>query len=329
LLISYLFRKPTSNVSIERYFNDVIKALPASYMGIANLVPFYGGKNVFGVLINIFWAISHQSRINHITGDIHYIALFLRKKKTIMTIHDCYSLRYTTGIKHLLIKYFWYKIPSRRVKAITVISEATKKELLEYIEIPPEMIKIVPVCISPFFKNQDKPFNAVEPRILQVGTRKNKNLENHACALKGISCHLRIIGNITNEQKEILNDNSINYSIVQNISDSQLIEEYNNSDMLLFASIYEGFGMPIIEAQAVGRPVITSNVTSMPEVAGGAAEIVNPYDSDSIRAGILKIINNKEFRDLLVNKGIKNAKRYTPKAIAAQYSSIYNKISIK
>jgi glycosyltransferase involved in cell wall biosynthesis len=84
--------------------------------------------------------------------------------------------------------------------------------------------------------------------------------------------------------------------------------------------------MPILEAQATGRPVITSNLSSMPEVAGDGACLVNPYDVNSIKEGIQKVISDNHYRQQLITNGLKNVKRFNPKTVAGQYESLYKKL---
>jgi len=96
--------------------------------------------------------------------------------------------------------------------------------------------------------------------------------------------------------------------------------------MLVFASTYEGFGLPIVEAQATGRPVVTSNILSMPEVAGGAACLVDPFNVASIREGIAKVIQDSSYREYLVRLGFENVKRFQPENIAKNYLDIYTNI---
>jgi glycosyltransferase involved in cell wall biosynthesis len=96
--------------------------------------------------------------------------------------------------------------------------------------------------------------------------------------------------------------------------------------MVVFASTNEGFGMPIIESNAVGRPVVTSNVTSMPEIAGEAACIVDPFKIDSIRHGILKVIEDSTYRQNLIKEGFINILRFKPKKIAHDYTKLYEQI---
>jgi glycosyltransferase involved in cell wall biosynthesis len=97
--------------------------------------------------------------------------------------------------------------------------------------------------------------------------------------------------------------------------------------MLLFASTYEGFGLPIIEAQAVGRPVITSDLCSMPEAAGGAACLVDPYDVAAIRQAVLRVMEDHEYRDDLIARGLVNVERFRASKVAAQYAQLYRTVA--
>jgi glycosyltransferase involved in cell wall biosynthesis len=97
----------------------------------------------------------------------------------------------------------------------------------------------------------------------------------------------------------------------------------------MFASTYEGFGLPIIEANAVGRPVVTSHLWSMPEVAGKSALLVDPYDVASIRDGVLSIIEDAHLRSVLIKNGLENIKRFRLSLIAEQYSALYQEVYLK
>jgi glycosyltransferase involved in cell wall biosynthesis len=96
--------------------------------------------------------------------------------------------------------------------------------------------------------------------------------------------------------------------------------------MVVFASLYEGFGLPILEAQAIGRPVITSNFGAMREAAGDGALLVDPYSVDEIRAAILRIKNEPALREELVCKGRENAERFRAPVVAARYAELYRQI---
>jgi glycosyltransferase involved in cell wall biosynthesis len=106
---------------------------------------------------------------------------------------------------------------------------------------------------------------------------------------------------------------------------AELLAAYRRCDALIFASTYEGFGLPIIEAQAVGRPVITSRICSMPEAAGGAACLVDPLDPSDIRRGIQRLLEDPAFAAELVSAGFTNAARYSPERIARAYADVYRR----
>jgi glycosyltransferase involved in cell wall biosynthesis len=107
------------------------------------------------------------------------------------------------------------------------------------------------------------------------------------------------------------------------LTDEELVAAYRRCDMVVFASLYEGFGLPILEAQATGRPVITSNFGAMREAAGDGALLVDPYSVEEIRAAILRIKNEPGLREELVRKGRENAERFRADAIALEYAQIY------
>ena len=160
-------------------------------------------------------------------------------------------------------------------------------------------------------------------------TKKNKNLLRLIEAIKDIKCKLEIVGVLDGEQLKLLNRYKIDYVNSVNISNDELNKKYVDADLLAFVSTYEGFGMPIVEAQLVGRPVITSNLLSMPEVAGDGASIVDPYNVEEIKNGILKIINDDSYRESIIKNGLENAKRFDVKKIAYQYAELYREIYAK
>ncbi len=184
-------------------------------------------------------------------------------------------------------------MPVKRCSYVTAISSATKNEILKYVHCDPDKIVVVPVAISEPFKRKDKPFNKLTPRILQIGTAPNKNIERLIEALKGMECVLIIVGNgIISEYEDKIQESGIHCSYLSGLSNEEMRNQYQLADIVVLPSTYEGFGMPILEAQAVGRPVLTANISSMPEVAGDAACLVDPYQVQEIRKGIKKIISD-------------------------------------
>ena len=290
------------------------------------IVMRFESRGLWRRLYNIIQVSLYQGDVNHIAGDVHYVALLLKPGRTLLTVLDCVSLERLKGWRRALLLLFWYWLPAKRCAMISVISESTKSELLKYVRCSPSKIRIVYCPVDDIFTPDPKPFCGEMPCILQVGTGQNKNLFRVAEALCGIPCHLRVVGRLSDEQREVLLANQVEYSSVIGISDEQMVQEYRACDMLVFASTYEGFGLPIVEAQATGRPVVTSNVYSMPEVAGDAACLVDPFSIDGIRQGILRIIQNDDYRAELIRKGLKNIERFRPAVIASQYIDIYQEL---
>jgi glycosyltransferase involved in cell wall biosynthesis len=252
--------------------------------------------------------------------------LGLKKETVILTIHDIEFLKRTAGVKYLILKKLWIDWPIKKSAFITTISEFTKSELLK-LEKYTTPIVVIPNPLTLPIIFESKKFNTRLPNILQIGTKKNKNLPRLIESLKDIPCQLSIIGKLTLEQKKLLQQANINYLEKYQLSEQEIINEYRNCDILAFVSTYEGFGLPIIEAQAMGRVVITSNTTSMPEVVRSSALMVDPYSSEAIKKGILSLINNEGLRNKLIQKGLINVTRFQPEEIARQYNNIYKKLN--
>lgn len=321
--VVFFQRKPvTGSFSVEYIFDDVRSRLSERIDAI-KFECRHISQGLWNRILNTIESSQHQGDINHVTGDIHFITLMMKKNKTILTILDCVFMEKNKGLKRWILETFWLTLPVKKSQVITAISEATKQEIIKYTRCDPNKVKVVPVAISDMYKRVPKDFNQTKPILLHVGMAPNKNLIRLIEAIEGLDVHLSIIGKLNDEYISKLKSCNIEYSNVFGISETDMIQKYVECDIMTFVSTYEGFGMPILEGQATGRVVITSNVSSMPDVAGPGAHLVDPFDVSSIRSGILKLINDEKYRSTLIDAGFQNAKRYNPDKIAKMYEDIY------
>lgn len=323
--IVHFHRKPYgSNYSIEMVF-DALRAVPA-FEGVKVHVCRFDSRGVLKRLYNMVEAALNQGDVNHITGDVSYLALLFTKKRTILTVHDCRSMLRLHGIRRHIFRWLWIRMPVKHCAVVTAISQQTRQEVLRYSGCDESKVRVIPNPVGSAFTYVPRVFDREKPVILQVGTGSNKNLSRVVEALAGIACRLQIIGRVSDDVKKSLTDSGVQYAWAANLSREEVSRKYIDADLVVFCSTYEGFGMPIIEANATGRPVVTSDLEPMKSVAGGAACLVDPFDVGSIRAGITKVIQDGAYREDLVRRGLENAKRYSAKTIAASYQAIYDEV---
>lgn len=325
--VTFFHRRPRPNVnfSVENLFKQIREALPAEVDWQVKILKYHSDGFLKRLYISLEAAFG-QNGISHVTGDINFVAMFLKKRKTVLTILDVGFMKHPNRFLRTLLKYFWIVFPAKGSAVVTTISQSAKDELLKFVNVRPDKIKVIYVPISESFQIDEKPFNKERPTILQIGTKVNKNVPRLVDALKGIPCTLELVGEVNEELTGKLVANKIDYRVSKNLTNDEILTKYKSADILSFVSTYEGFGMPIVEANAIGRVVVTSNILSMPEVAGNAAELVDPFSVESIRAGILRVINDDEHRTQLIANGYTNRKRFDVHKIASQFTEIYRSL---
>ncbi len=246
--------------------------------------------------------------------------VYQTKLPYVLTICDLIYL-HTPGFKGFIKKIFFefFVKPSvKKAAKIFTISEYSKQSILTWAKIPSDKIINISCGISEIFQPEGQKFNPGYPYLLHVGnTKSHKNVERlmMAFADANINSSIKLLftGQLTAVIARIIQEKALINRVVflNTLSENALAECYRGATALTFPSLYEGFGLPILEAMASGIPVLTSNATSCPEVAGDAAVLVNALDIASIKDGIEKIVNDRSLREDLIEKGLERVKFYS------------------
>ena len=326
-IIHHERKRLEGHFSIERLFAEIRRHVPAD-CEVTTCPVREASAGILPRWRNVRHAARQTADVHHIVGDSHYLAFGLPPEKTVLTIHDCGALNRLKGVSRAILKYFWFTGPMRRAAVVTTISQASKEELRQWVGALADKVTVVPNCMFGDFHYAPKRFDKKSPVCLQVGTKANKNFERVAEAVAGTGCRLHVVGDLTPEQRALCSRLGIPYCAVGAVSNEALVQAFRLCDIVVFASLYEGFGLPVLEGQATGRPVITSNISSLPEAAGEGALLVDPHSVEEIRAAIVRLTQDAGLRASLVEKGLKNAERFRPEAIAARYADIYRKVAL-
>jgi glycosyltransferase involved in cell wall biosynthesis len=262
----------------------------------------------------------------HVTGDIHYAVLGIWGRPVILTIHDLRFLDESNGLRKLLFWFWWVYLPCLNAQRITVISHATKERLLHYRGIGLAKIRVIPNCVNPSFGPVPRDWQVGRLTFLLVGTTPNKNLERIVDACAGMDVTLMILGRLSGQQNALLVESGTRWENYVDLPENMVLQLYAKTDLVLFVPTYEGFGLPILEAQAVGRPLLTSNILPMTDVAGEGALKVDPFDVAAIRSGIMRLLEDAPLRNDLIEKGFQNVKQYSAHGVAEQYGAVYREV---
>ena len=284
-------------------------------------------SGLFRCVRNLIFTARLRADVIHVTGDIYYCAMAIRRRRCVLTMLDLISLNRLKGVRKRVFSIIWYSLPLRWAQCVTAISEETRKQLEGAFPAVESKVVVIPCCIDEAFRRDYRVVrtDTDRPQVLQVGTDTNKNLERVAAAASGLPIHLRIIGPLSFSQRTLLDSLDLVWTSAEQLSAEELMTEYRDSYALVFTSTYEGFGLPIVEAQAIGLPVITSNIAPMTDTAGDGALFVDPYDEREIRATLEQLLHSPDLARRLSNQGRHNAERFDAMTVAHQYADIYTR----
>ncbi|MDS7872444.1 glycosyltransferase family 4 protein [Klebsiella pasteurii] len=264
-----------------------------------------------------------------------YNSPFFFLKRCVITIHDLnhIDLSYNSSF----LKKIYYKVVLKRAckycSLIFTVSDFSKKRIVEWSGVRPEKIIVVGNGVSEEFSQSCKPHSPGYKYIFIVGNRKeHKNEERamlafiHAQIDKDVK--LVFSGDPSTKLIELAKIHNAESRIIFSgrLSNNKLAEYYKGAEFLLFPSLYEGFGLPVIESMACGTPVITSNTTSLGEVSGDAAYLIDPYDQSQITQAIEELYFNYDLRASLREKGFERTKVYSWKKTIAKAEASLNSL---
>jgi glycosyltransferase involved in cell wall biosynthesis len=265
---------------------------------------------------------------NELPFNIHQIPHL----KTVVTIHDVINLIYPENYKKIDRWVYRQKLEYavKYADAIVVVSESTKKDLLKFFEVDEKKIHVIGLSKAPYTEISDPSLVPDVPYMLCVSSLgKRKNIPNLIKAHSQLDNPPKLIiagGKGDDEAQVILakNENK-NCEILLNPTDAHLQSLYKNCLFTVYPSVYEGFGIPILEAFQHGKVVATSNISSMPEVGGNAAEYFNPLDLDSITNALSFLLipeNRKKLAVYIPNQ----LAQFESQHLLQAYKEVYQKV---
>ncbi len=263
-----------------------------------------------------------------------------KKVKLVVTLHDSAFITYPKSVSKFFYYYYKYTIPRvlKIADRVITISEFSKTEIIKNYPFVKDKIKVVynGIDTEKFYqsKNQDK-----EKYLLFVGSlNPRKNIINLIKAFEKIvskeEIKLKIVGkfsdiySLSKDEQEVLQIAKKNNRIIflENVEDKQLVKLYQNALVFVFPSIYEGFGLPPLEAMACGTPVIASNIASLVEVCGDSALYIEPFNIDDIANKIDLLLEDINLQNQLIKNGFKRVEKFTWEKSAKEHLKVFEKV---
>ena len=281
----------------------------------------------------------------------HYVLPPLVTCPSVVTIHDCIHLmfpQYLPNRRSLAYARTSISLAARRATRVLTVSESSKRDILRFVDVRPEKIDVIYNSYDERFGGEPKEedMDRVRERyqlhdqfVLYAGNVKpHKNLERLIEAFQLVRnrglAHLKLV---------LIGDDISKYTALRRavhrhqlhkyvrflgyLPEETLAVMYRLAGVFVFPSLYEGFGLPPLEAMASGTPVVTSNVSSLPEVAGNAAVLVDPYDAHAIADGIYRVLTDEQLRADLRRLGLARAKQFSWEASVRRVREIYGQVA--
>jgi len=277
----------------------------------------------------------------------NFRTIFRKGIKTVITIHDMAHEYHPENVNEKLLRYLKQELPrtARLATLIIADSQNTKMDILKFLGVPQDKVKVIHIGVDKTFHPITNPtilgatskkyrlpgefilyLGAIQPRKNIAGLVKAYHL---LCQDSNFNYHLVVAGGVGWKNEDI------NHLVVElglkdrirftgYISSSDLPILYSLAKAFIYPSFYEGFGLPILEAMACGTPVVTSNLSSLPEIGGDAVIYTNPYSVDELANAIRQILSDKELRSRCITKGLERAKVFSWRKCAMETLKVLN-----
>jgi glycosyltransferase involved in cell wall biosynthesis len=297
--------------------------------------------------IEIAW-ITWRHKLNLVHDPTGVIPIRMSPAKRIATIHDVIPYIYPTTCTKLdwLIYRFWLPFAVDGIDRVIADSKKTKADIVQFLPIEAEKVTVIPGAANKHYRrmNAEEIQPALErakidfPYILYVGSiepRKNLPRLMVAYALLrqwSTNWQLVIVGArnfwkstpVAAVVDRLGLENCVHFTGY--IAEQDLPAIYNGADLFVFPSLYEGFGLPVLEAMACGTPVVTSNKSSLPEVAGDAAILIDPYDVDALANAMHRILSDPDLAEEMAAKGMIRAREFSWERTARETIAVYEQV---
>jgi glycosyltransferase involved in cell wall biosynthesis len=325
---------------------EVVSELGANYKTVTVRSPGYSIREQVTVPLDL-----RRERVDLFHAP-HYVLPALTPCKSVVTIHDCIHLRFPQYLRRMRLGYAYARgslwVATHRSNRILTVSEASKRDILDYFHVPPSKIDVIYNGIDERFSTPPpeddvarvrERYQLDDPFILYAGNIKpHKNLERTIEAFH----LLRRTGQFDQVKLVIIGDEIAKYAALRHavhrhklhkyvrffgfVPDRTLAILYRLSAVFVFPSLYEGFGLPPLEAMASGTPVITSNVSSLPEVVGDAALLVDPLHPDAIADALRRVLTDAGLRSDLSARGLERARHFSWERSIRRVREIYTEV---
>lgn len=329
-LLQRIFKREDCDVKILEYYGAAEENISRKSLNIHSSIIKELGKSFLMIrrYFNPHKSITKNFDIKtkFIFHSSYYRTLKHKNAINITTVHD---FTYEYFERNPIIRYIHCTQKHKAIRNsahIVCISENTREDLFKFIpDINPENVSVI-------YNGVDQRFHRIKEAkqqqyVLFVGNRES--YKNFLPILKPLSeCHanLRIVGKgLSAKETKALSDCGINYEYCGMVSDKELNNLYNEAICLIYPSLYEGFGLPLIEAQMAGCPVIAYNASSIPEIIGDKRLLINNIDTKSLKEKFA-MLSDPATRDDIIDAGIKNAQRFTWERMEEEYYQLYKRL---